>query len=48
MIALACSIVRATTRESDLAVIAAFSLVGIVLTLALVHFGLDVGTGIAG
>jgi hypothetical protein len=29
-------------------VVAAFSLAGLVLTLALVHFGLDLGTGIPG
>ncbi len=48
MTAIAYSFVRSTTRVSDLAAVTAFSLGGIVLTLALVHFGLDVGAGIAG
>lgn len=46
MTAIVYGFVRATARESDLAVITAFSVAGIVLTLASVHFGLDVGTGI--
>jgi len=36
----------APPSEADFAVIAAFSLAGLVLTLALVNFGLDIGTGI--
>lgn len=42
------SFVRRSTRVSDFAVVAAFSLAGMVLTLTLVHFGLDLGTGIPG
>lgn len=51
MTAIVYSFIRATTRESDLssaALITAFSLGGLVLTLALVHFGIDVGAGIQG
>ena len=42
------SFVRATARESDLALVTAFSLAGVVLSLAAVHFGFDLGTVIAG
>lgn len=51
MTAIVYSFVRSTTRESDLpdlALITAFSLAGMVLTLALVYFGIDVGAGIQG
>ncbi len=48
MTAIVYSFVRATTRESDLAIVAAFSLAGVVLTLALLHFGLDMGSSISG
>jgi hypothetical protein len=34
--------VRATTRQPDLAMITAFGLAGIVLTIASLHFGLEV------
>jgi hypothetical protein len=33
---------------SDFAVVTAFSLAGLVLSLAFVHFGFDLGTGIPG
>jgi hypothetical protein len=33
---------------SDFAVVTCFSLAGLVLSLAFVHFGLDLGTGIPG
>ena len=33
---------------SEFAVVTAFSLAGMVLSLAFVHFGLDLGTGIPG
>jgi hypothetical protein len=46
MTAIVYGFVRATTRESDFVVIAAFSLAGIVLTLAAAQLGLDVGTAI--
>ncbi len=48
MTAIVYSFVRAATRESDLALVTAFSLAGVVLTLALIHFGIDVGDGIPG
>jgi hypothetical protein len=51
MTAIVYSFVRATTRDadlSDLALVTAFSLGGMVLTLALVYFGVDVGAGIPG
>ena len=48
MTAIVYEFVRATTRESDLALITALSLAGIVLSLALVHFGFDLGTGFPG
>ena len=49
MTAIVLSFIRTTTRESylgDHVLISTFSLGGIVLTLALIHFGLDVGSGI--
>ncbi|HZR86070.1 MAG TPA: hypothetical protein VFB02_04660 [Bradyrhizobium sp.] len=42
MTAIVYSFVRSSTRVSDLALLTAFSLGGLVFTLALVHFGLDV------
>jgi len=48
MTAILYSFVRATARDSDLPVITAFSLAGLVLSLAFVHFGLDLGTAIPG
>jgi hypothetical protein len=48
MTAIVYSFVRATTRESDLAMITAFSLAGVALSLALVHFGLNLGDGVPG
>jgi hypothetical protein len=46
MTAIVYGFVRATTRESNLVVITAFCIAGIVLTLASAHFGLDVDRGI--
>ena len=48
MTAIVYSFVRSSARVSDLALLTAFSLGGLVLTLALAHFGLDVGAGLAG
>jgi hypothetical protein len=48
MTAIVYGFVRATARDSDLAEIAAFSLAGLVLSLALVHFGFDLGTVVPG
>jgi hypothetical protein len=48
MTAIVYSLVRSSTRVSDFALVTAFSLGGIVLTLTLIHFGLDLGVGIAG
>lgn len=48
MTAIVYSFVRSSARVSDLALLTAFSLGGLVLTLALAHFGLDVGAGIPG
>jgi hypothetical protein len=48
MTAIVYSFVRAASRDSDLTVIAAFSLAGLVLSLAFVHFGFDLGTAIPG
>ena len=38
----------ASDRVSDFAVVTVFSLAGAVTSLALVHFGLDLGAGIPG
>lgn len=46
MTAIVYDFVQATSRVSDLAVIAAFSLAGVVLTLVSSHFGLDISAGI--
>jgi hypothetical protein len=46
MTAIVYSFIRASTRVSEFAVITAFSLTGVVLSLAFVHFGFDLGTGI--
>ena len=46
MTAISYGILRVTTRETDLAVIAAFSLASIVMTFASVQFGLDVAASI--
>jgi hypothetical protein len=48
MTALVYSFLRATAQTSELPLIIAFSLAGIVLTLTAVHFGLDCGADIAG
>ena len=48
MTAIVYAFVRATTRESDLALITAFSLSGLVLSLPFAHFGFDLWTGITG
>jgi hypothetical protein len=48
MTAIVYSFVRASTRVSDLALLTAFSLGGVVLTLALAHFGLDISPSIPG
>jgi hypothetical protein len=49
MTAIVLSFVRATTRDyPDFAVIAAFSLAGLVFSLALVHLGFDLGAVIPG
>jgi hypothetical protein len=48
MTAIVYSFIRATTQSSELPLIIAFSLGGIVLTLTVVHFGLDYGAGIPG
>jgi hypothetical protein len=48
MTAIVLSFVRSNARVSDLAVVTAYSLAGIVLTLTLAHFGLDVASGIPG
>jgi hypothetical protein len=46
MTAIVYGFVRATARDSDFAVIAAFSLTGFVMTLASAHFGIDISAGI--
>ena len=46
MTAIVYSFIRPSARVSDFAVVTAFSLAGLVLTLALVHFGLDICAGI--
>ncbi len=48
MTAIVYSFVRSSARVSDLALLTAVSLGGLVLTLALAHFGLDVGASIPG
>ncbi|MGJ4939182.1 hypothetical protein ACQR1W_01295 [Bradyrhizobium sp. HKCCYLS1011] len=48
MTAIGYSLVGETTRESELAIILAFSLAGLVLSLACVYFGFDFGTSIPG
>jgi hypothetical protein len=49
MTAIVLSFVRGTTRDyPDFAVIAAFSLAGLVFSLALVHLGFDLGAVIPG
>lgn len=48
MTAIGYSLVGETTRESELAIIFAFSLAGLVLSLACACFGFDVGTSIPG
>ena len=48
MTAIVYGFVRATTREPYLTVITALSLAGLVLSLAAIHFGFDLGTGIPG
>ncbi|CCE05077.1 conserved hypothetical protein [Bradyrhizobium sp. STM 3843] len=48
MTAIGYSLVGETTRESEIAIILAFSLAGLVLSLALTCFGFDVGTSIPG
>jgi hypothetical protein len=44
MTAIVYGLVRSTTREPDLAVIVAFSLTGILLTLVSARLGLDVSS----
>jgi len=46
MTAIVNSFARAITGDFDLPVIVAFSLAGLVLSLAFVHFGFDLGTAI--
>lgn len=48
MTAIVYSFINATARPSNLAVIIAFSLAGLVLTLTALRFGLDFGPGIPG
>jgi hypothetical protein len=48
MTAIAYDFVRASTTVSDFWAVACFSLAGIVLSLALICLGLDVGAGIPG
>ncbi|HLG81458.1 MAG TPA: hypothetical protein VKY22_10605 [Bradyrhizobium sp.] len=48
MTAIVFSFVRSSGRVSDLALLTAFSLGGLVLALALLHFGVDPGAGISG
>jgi hypothetical protein len=53
MTAIVYRFVRPSSRASnlgvsDFAVVTCFSLVGLVLSLAFVHFGFDLGTGIPG
>lgn len=48
MTAIVYSFIRATTQASELPLIIAFSLGGIVLALTAIHFGLDFGNGIPG
>ena len=42
MIASVKSLIHAPTRTSELALIAAFGLAGLVLSIALAHYGMDV------
>lgn len=48
MTAIGYSLVRTPTRDSEFAMIAAFSLAGLVLSLALAYLGMDLGTGFTG
>jgi hypothetical protein len=48
MVAILYSFVRAANRDSDLTLIAAFGLAGLVLSLAFIHFGFALGTIILG
>lgn len=48
MTAIVYGFVRATTQSSDLAVVLAVSLAGLVVTLTALRFGLDFGPGISG
>jgi hypothetical protein len=40
--------IRPSIHVSDIAVVSAFSMGGLVLTLVMIHFGLDYGAGISG
>jgi hypothetical protein len=44
MTAIVYSLIRSTTRESEIAVLTAVSLAAVLLSLALVFFGPDLGT----
>jgi hypothetical protein len=46
MTAIVYGFVSSATRESDLAIMTVFSLTGVVLSLVLVHLGLDLGAAI--
>ena len=48
MTAIVLSFIRSATRESDLAVVTAASLAGVLLSLVLIFFGPDLGTNIPG
>jgi hypothetical protein len=48
MTAIVYRFVRSAAHESDLALISAFCLTGVVLSVAFVHFGFDLAAGIPG
>jgi hypothetical protein len=48
MTAIVYSFIRSANRQSDLAVLAAVSLAGVLLSIALVFYGPDLGTYIPG